>query len=70
MMLEVNIRIGLIKGLRESVARAGCKMRQCRSSSADDKPLGRFKMKIVLHRRDHCERVYTGRRLWKVKRRF
>src|SRR6266849_891437 len=35
---QVNIKIGLTKGLGGSVARAGCKMRQCGSIGADDKP--------------------------------
>jgi len=38
MVVEVNIKIGLTKGLGRSVARAGCKMRQCGSTGADDKP--------------------------------
>src|SRR5258708_29101012 len=31
---------------------------------------GRFKMKIVSRCRDQWERPYSGRRVWKVKRRF
>jgi hypothetical protein len=38
MLVEVTIRIGLTKGLEGCVTRAGCKMRQCESTGADDKP--------------------------------